>query len=204
MELHLLELLSEYGYFGMFLLIMIENIFPLIPSEAVLSFGGFLTEHTELNLQGMLIAATAGSLAGAVILYWAGRIIPLNRLDHVLSNRWIRKAGFKEGDIKKTLKWFDRHENKAVLLGRCVPVIRSLISIPAGMTRMPFAQFLCYTAIGSGIWNLLLLGLGKKAGSSWYKITQIFDQYQAAIITLIAAAAIYFIASKLSTTKKKD
>ena len=72
------------------------------------------------------------------------------------------------------------------------------------MTRMPFAQFLCYTAIGSGIWNLLLLGLGKKAGSSWYKITQIFDQYQAAIITLIAAAAIYFIASKLSTTKKKD
>ena len=70
MELHLLELLSEYGYFGMFLLIMIENIFPPIPSEAVLSFGGFLTEHTELNLQGMLIAATAGSLAGAVILYW--------------------------------------------------------------------------------------------------------------------------------------
>ena len=123
MELHLLELLSEYGYFGMFLLIMIENLFPPIPSEAVLSFGGFLTEHTELNLQGMLIAATAGSLAGAVILYWAGRIIPLNRLDHVLSNRLIRKAGFKEGDIKKTLKWFDRHENKAVLLGRCVPVI---------------------------------------------------------------------------------
>ena len=99
MELHLLELLSEYGYFGMFLLIMIENIFPPIPSEAVLSFGGFLTEHTELNLQGMLIAATAGSLAGAVILYWAGRIIPLDRLDHVLSNRLIRKAGFNQNAL---------------------------------------------------------------------------------------------------------
>ena len=69
---------------------------------------------------------------------------------------------------------------------------------------MPFAQFLCYTAIGSGIWNLLLLGLGKKAGSSWYKITQIFDQYQTAIITLIVAAAIFFIAYRLSTTERKD
>ena len=204
MELHLLELLSEYGYFGMFLLIMIENIFPPIPSEAVLSFGGFLTEHTELNLQGMLIAATAGSLAGAVILYWAGRIIPLNRLDHILTNRWIQKAGFKEGDIQKTLTWFDRHENKAVFFGRCIPMVRSLISIPAGMNHMPFPRFLLYTTAGSGIWNLLLLALGKKAGSSWYKITQIFDQYSAAILTLTIAITILYIAYKLSTTKKKD
>ena len=135
MELQLLRLLSRFGYPGMFLLLTIESIFPPIPSEVVLTFGGFMTEHTSLTLTGMVIAATAGSTAGAMLLYLAGRLIPLERLERILSKRWIQKIGFKAEDLKKTLNWFDKHENTAVLIGRCVPVIRSLISIPAGMTR---------------------------------------------------------------------
>ena len=100
MELQLLRLLSRFGYPGMFLLLTIESIFPPIPSEVVLTFGGFMTEHTSLTLTGMVIAATAGSTAGAMLLYLAGRLIPLERLERILSKRWIQKIGFKAEDLK--------------------------------------------------------------------------------------------------------
>lgn len=204
MELNILNLLSKYGYAGMFFLIMIENVFPPIPSEAILPFGGFLTEHTDLQICGMILAATTGSLAGAMILYWIGRQLPINRLDCILKGRWIQKAGFKEDDLRKTLSWFDKHKKKTVLIGRCIPVVRSLISIPAGMDKMPVLQFLFYTAIGSGAWNSILLCFGKAAGNAWYKITRIFEQYTAAIITIIVAVTILTIAYKLSTIQGKD
>lgn len=204
MELNMLKILSTFGYPGMFLLLLAESILPPIPSEVILTFGGFLTEHTSLTLQGMLISATGGSLAGAAILYGIGRLLPVERIDHILSNRWIQKAGFKEGDVRKTLMWFNRHRNKAVLFGRCIPVVRSLISIPAGMDRMPFPRFLLYTMMGSGIWNLLLLGLGKKAGDSWYEITKIFHQYSTAILIFLTVTIILFVAYKLNTIYKVD
>lgn len=200
----MLKILSTFGYPGMFFLLLAESILPPIPSEVILTFGGFLTEHTSLTLHGMLISATTGSLSGAVILYGIGRLLPVERIDHILSNQWIQKAGFKEGDVRKTLTWFDRHRNKAVLFGRCIPVVRSLISIPAGMDRMPFPRFLLYTMMGSGIWNLLLLSLGKKAGDSWYKITEILHQYSAIILTLLVATIILIVAYKLNTTSKVD
>ena len=190
MELQLLRLLSRFGYPGMFLLLTIESIFPPIPSEVVLTFGGFMTEHTSLTLTGMVIAATAGSTAGAMLLYLAGRLIPLERLERILSKRWIQKIGFKAEDLKKTLNWFDKHENTAV------PVIRSLISIPAGMTRMPLAGFLIRTVIGSSVWNLLLLSLGKKAGSSWYQITAVFERYSIVIVTILLLALLLYVAYK--------
>ena len=196
MELQLLRLLSRFGYPGMFLLLTIESIFPPIPSEVVLTFGGFMTEHTSLTLTGMVIAATAGSTAGAMLLYLAGRLIPLERLERILSKRWIQKIGFKAEDLKKTLNWFDKHENTAVLIGRCVPVIRSLISIPAGMTRMPLAGFLIRMVIGSSVWNLLLLSLGKKAGSSWYQITAVFERYSIVIVTILLLALLLYVAYK--------
>jgi len=199
MELQLLRLLSRFGYPGMFLLLTIESIFPPIPSEVVLTFGGFMTEHTSLTLTGMVIAATAGSTAGAMLLYLGGRVlslIPLERLERILSKRWIQKIGFKAEDLKKTLNWFDKHENTAVLIGRCVPVIRSLISIPAGMTRMPLAGFLIRTVIGSSVWNLLLLSLGKKAGSSWYQITAVFERYSIVIVTILLLALLLYVAYK--------
>ena len=97
---------------------------------------------------------------------------------------------------QKTLNWFDKHGNTAVLIGRCVPVIRSLISIPAGMTRMPLAGFLIRTVIGSSVWNLLLLSLGKKAGSSWYQITAVFERYSIVIVTILLLALLLYVAYK--------
>lgn len=204
MELNILKILSTFGYPGMFFLIFAESILPPIPSEAILTFGGFMTEHTSLKLQGLLISATAGSLAGAIVLYGIGRLLPVDRIDHILSNPWIQKVGFKEGDVKKTLEWFNRHRNKAVLFGRCIPVIRSLISIPAGMDRMPLPRFLLYTMTGSGIWNFLLLSLGKKTGDSWHKITEIFQQYTDIVMVVMAAVTVLFVTYKLNTIPEKD
>ena len=202
MEAYVIELLEKFSYGGMLFLIMLENVFPPIPSEVILTFGGFMLAHTKLSMTGMFLASVTGSVIGAAVLYFIGSKIPIDKLDHVLANKWVRKLGFKEGDIKKTLGWFDRHENLAVLLCRFVPVVRSLISIPAGMARMPFVRFLGYTALGSGIWNMIFLTVGKKAGDNWHEITEIFDRYSNMILAVAAVIlVIYFLYKKKKTNK---
>lgn len=196
MEIYVIQLLEKFGYAGMLFLIMLENVFPPIPSEVILTFGGFMQARTSVGMTGMFLASLAGSVMGAAVLYFIGRKIPVDRLDHILSNKWIRKMGFKEGDIKKTLGWFDRHENLAVLICRFVPVVRSLISIPAGMAKMPFLRFLGYTALGSGIWNLIFLSIGRKAGDNWHEISKIFDRYSNPIILVAAGCLVCYFFMK--------
>lgn len=202
MQDYVIQVLSDYGYIGIFFFILVENVFPPIPSEVILTFGGFFSEHSSLQFPWLVIFATLGSTIGAVVLYYIGRIIPMHRLDHFLDRKWVRRLGFKPDDVHKTLKWFDKYESFAVLIGRCIPIIRSLISIPAGITRMPMLKFIIFTAIGSGIWNFLLLYLGKIAGASWENIVSIFDQYSAVVIILMAAALIAYVIFKISRRKK--
>lgn len=202
MQDYVIQVLSDYGYIGIFFFILVENVFPPIPSEVILTFGGFFSEHSSLQFPWLVIFATLGSTIGAVVLYYIGRIIPMHRLDHFLDRKLVRRLGFKPDDVHKTLKWFDKYESFAVLIGRCIPIIRSLISIPAGITRMPMLKFIIFTAIGSGIWNFLLLYLGKMAGASWENIVSIFDQYSAVVIILMAAALIAYVIFKISRRKK--
>ena len=202
MQDYVIQVLSDYGYIGIFFFILVENVFPPIPSEVILTFGGFFSEHSSLQFPWLVIFATLGSTIGAVVLYYIGRIIPMHRLDHFLDRKWVRRLGFNPDDVHKTLKWFDKYESFAVLIGRCIPIIRSLISIPAGITRMPMLKFIIFTAIGSGIWNFLLLYLGKMAGASWENIVSIFDQYSAVVIILMAAALIAYVIFKISRRKK--
>ena len=138
----MIQLMGQFGYIGVFLLIAIENIFPPIPSEVVLLFGGFMTTYTELNIIGMIVAATLGSLAGAIVLYYIGRILNKERLKKIVSGKIGKVLRIKNEDIDKADHWFDTKGNKTVFFCRFIPIVRSLISIPAGMSQMPMGKFL--------------------------------------------------------------
>lgn len=197
MQEYILALMEQFGYAAMFLLILLENLLPPIPSEVILVFGGVLCAQMDLHLGGMLLASTAGSLAGAVILYEIGAELPLERLD-----RLLKKLGFKKGDLEKTLKWFRRYDRRAVFLCRFVPVVRSLISIPAGMEKMPLFRFLANTIAGSAIWNLVLLSLGRKAGDSWETVMQLLNRYSNVLWLLISAVICVKLLRRYARHKK--
>jgi len=154
MQEMILQIMDQFGYLGVFLLIAAENIFPPIPSEVILLFGGFMTTYTALNIAGMTAAATLGSVAGAIVLYFVGKIFNKNRLEKIISGRAGRILKLNNSDIEKADSWFDGRGDKTVFFCRFVPLIRSLISIPAGMSEMAMPRFLAYTSLGSLIWNV--------------------------------------------------
>ena len=206
----MIQLMGQFGYIGVFLLIAIENIFPPIPSEVVLLFGGFMTTYTELNVVGMIIAATFGSLLGAIVLYYIGRILNKERLKKIVSGKIGKVLRIKNEDIDKADHWFDTKGNKTVFFCRFIPIVRSLISIPAGMSQMPMGKFLVYTTAGSVIWNTVLVVAGNMVGEKWEDILQIFSDYSH--ITLVVLIIIFVVGvvwfykskSKKNKTKSKD
>ena len=189
---NVLSLLNQFGYLGVFLAIMAENIFPPIPSEIILTFGGFMTTkpEIEMNVWGVIAAATAGSSAGAVVLYAVGRVMNAQRLERLFDGHVGEFLRLKKSDVRQAEKWFLKHGNKAVFFCRFIPIVRSLISVPAGVARMNIAPFMAFTAIGALIWNAALVFLGKTAGEAWMKIARYFDIYStiAAVVLLFAVA----------------
>ena len=198
----MLSIMEQFGYLGVFLLITIENIFPPIPSEAVLLFGGFMTTYTGLNIIVMIIAATLGSLVGAIVLYGLGRILSKERLKKIVSGKIGKILRLKAEDIDKADKWFYEKGNKTVFFCRFVPIVRSLISIPAGISKMPMGKFLIYTTAGSTVWNAVLLIIGNIVGENWTNMLAIFEQYSH--ITLIVLAIIFIIGCLLFYWKKTN
>lgn len=185
MDHWILEIMSSYGYLGLALLIMAENLFPPIPSEIILTFGGFMTTYTRMHIPGTVLSATVGSVGGALILYQTGRFLSPDRLDTLLSGRLGRILHLKKADIQKAADWFDSRGNYTVFFCRFIPIVRSLISIPAGMSDMALGRFLWMTVAGSFLWNLVLICAGAAAGSSWQKAVEYFGSYtQAAKIVL--------------------
>ena len=146
-----IQIIEQWGYIGVAMLIAIENIFPPIPSEVILAFGGFMTTKTTLNAIGVIIAATIGSTVGAIVLYLIGRILNKERLEKIVSGKIGKVLRLKAGDIEKADKWFDTKGQKTVFICRFIPIVRSLISIPAGMSEMNFLKFLLYTVLVSTI-----------------------------------------------------
>ena len=191
MQEFMLSIINQFGYLGVFLLIAIENIFPPIPSEVVLLFSGFMTTYTELNVVIMIIASTLGSLVGAIVLYYVGKILNKERLKKIVSGKIGKTLRLKNEDIEKADKWFDTKGNKTVFFCRFIPIVRSLISIPAGMSEMPMLKFLIYTIVGSAIWNTVLIIAGNMVGENWVNILNIFEQYSH--ITLIVLILIFII-----------
>ena len=191
MDHWILDIMSRYGYLGLALLIMAENLFPPIPSEIILTFGGFMTTYTRMHIPGAVLSATVGSVGGALILYQAGRFLSPDRLDTLLSGRLGRILHLKKADIQKAADWFDSRGNYTVFFCRFIPIVRSLISIPAGMADMALGRFLWMTVAGSFLWNLVLICVGAAAGSSWQKAVEYLGSYtQAAKIVLGVGALV--------------
>lgn len=149
------DFMEQYGYIGIALIIALENVFPH-PLEIILPFGGFMTTYTSLTLPGVIIAATIGSVLGAVILYGIGLLIDVNRLEKIVE-RWGHILRIKKEDIHRVDAWFDKYGMWTVLFCRMVPLVRSLISIPAGMSNMKFGLFILFTTIGTLAWNIIRL-----------------------------------------------
>ena len=179
----IISIMNQFGYFGICLLIAVENIFPPIPSEVILLFGGFMTTYSKINIIGVIISSTIGSLLGALILYYIGKILNKERLKKLVRGKIGKTLRLKEKDIDKADEWFDKKGNKTVFYCRFVPILRSLISIPAGMREMKMSKFLIYTIVGSAIWNTVLTIIGNRVGKNWESIVDIFDKYSH--ITLI-------------------
>lgn len=185
----IINLMNQFGYIGIFLLIAIENIFPPIPSEVILTFGGYMTTYSNLNVPLVILSATLGSLLGAIVLYAIGKILNKERLMKIVSGKVGKILRLKKEDIESADKWFDTKGEKCVFFCRFIPIVRSLISIPAGMSEMNIPKFLIYTTIGSLIWNSVLVVVGSIVGENWENIVNIFDTYST--ITLIVLIIIF-------------
>ncbi len=177
--------MNDFGYLGVFLLIALENIFPPIPSEIILTFGGFMTTYSKLNIFDVILAATAGSVAGAIVLYEIGRFFTPERMNRLIKSRWGKILHLKKEDMTRACKWFNRHGILTVFFCRCIPILRSLISIPAGISKMKMGLFLLLTFAGSMIWNSVLVYLGAVAGASWKNIIGYMDVYSLIAIVLL-------------------
>ncbi|QMT17012.1 DedA family protein [Planococcus maritimus] len=189
MEQWMISVMENYGYFGIFLLILLENVFPPVPSEVVLTAGGFMTSTTSLTIWGVILSATAGSVAGAAVLYGLGLLLDVERLERIIDKhgRWLR---LKKADLYKADRWFDRFGGFAVFIGRLIPLVRSLISIPAGMSNMKFVLFLTFTTAGTFIWNTVLVYAGRAVGDNQEAILQQLSVYSNLVYALLIVGVV--------------
>lgn len=187
------SVIEALGEAGVGLLVALENLIPPIPSEVVLSLAGYLAGKGQLNLILVFVAATAGSVGGALALYWLGYWLGEERL-----RRWLDRIPLVDPtDLDKADRWFDKHEKAAVLVGRCAPVVRSLISIPAGANHMALGQFTLLTTIGSGVWNALFIGGGFLLGERWRDLEKYSHFFDYAVFAFFAVAIVWWVLKKM-------
>lgn len=201
METWILGLLEQFGLFAVFFLILIENIFPPIPSELVLTFAGYMSTITSYSLIEMIIASTLGSVIGALLLYGIGYILKLERLLKLINKigKYIRLS---EADIQKACDFYRKYQTKAVFFCRMVPLLRSLISVPAGLFEMKMTPFLITTILGSTIWNTLLIIVGSIVGENRAIIFEVIDAYKYILVALVLVLVVaYFIYKKRKVNK---
>ena len=187
------DVVEALGYVGVALLVALESVFPPIPSEIVLPMAGFVVGRGDASFAGMVAAATAGSVAGSWVLYGMSAAVGPVRL-RAFVVRWGRWFGVKAADLDRAEGWFDRRSDAAVLIGRCVPLIRSLVSVPAGFRRMPLLRFTLLTAMGSAVWNFALIGAGALLGERWEEVGDYVGLLQGVVIL---GAVGYFVWRRL-------
>lgn len=151
--------IEHHGYVAVALLMLVETVFPPVPSELVLPFAGFAAARGELHPAGVIAAAVTGALAGTLLWYWAGRALGAQRVKHLAARhgRWLT---LEPEEVTRAQKWFERYGAAMVLFGRVIPGVRSVISLPAGIARMPLPKFLLWTVLGTTAWTALLVGTG--------------------------------------------
>ncbi len=174
-------MIGSFGYLGVAFLMLAENLFPPIPSEAILPLTGFLVGQGDLAFLPALVVATSGSLLGAFALYalgrWGGRGLILRH------GKLLRVT---EAELDRADEWFDRYGGWVVLFGRMVPFVRSIVSIPAGLSEMPVLRFAILTAVGSGAWNALLIVAGWMLGENWARVSAAVSSGSTVVLVVLA------------------
>jgi membrane protein DedA with SNARE-associated domain len=192
------DLVERLGGPGAGLAVALENLFPPIPSEVILPLAGFTASQGKLSLFAAIVWTTLGSVVGAVALYYVGVVLGRDRVRAIAA----RLPLVKLADIDRTEAWFARYGAKAVFFGRMVPIFRSLISIPAGLERMPIAMFLLYTTLGSLIWNTVFVMAGYLLGENWHAVESYVGAFQNLVIVGCALAVAYFVISRLRRIRR--
>jgi membrane protein DedA with SNARE-associated domain len=184
----IVEVITATGYWGIFILMLLESVFPPIPSELIVPFAGFAVEQGQLNLLGVLAATTAGAVIGTLPWYIAGRLLGLERTKW-LADKFGRWLAMNSDEIDVASAWFLRYGPVMVFAGRLVPLIRTVISVPAGIAAMSLPSFLVASALGALLWNSILIGSGYLLASHYHLVERLLDP--ATMIVLIACIAIY-------------
>lgn len=192
-------LMDALGAVGVGLSTLLETIFPPIPSELVLPMAGFASTQGEINAWAAIVGATIGSLMGAWLLYFLGAVIGADRLRAIADWMWLTDAE----DVDKALHWFSRFGEASVLIGRIIPGVRSLISIPAGVHGMGLLRFSVLTTIGSAVWNSALIWLGVLLGENWTVVSDTMDRFSIVIYVVIAVAVLVFLAYLIHRDRKR-
>ena len=186
------QVIDSIGLVGVAFLVALENIFPPIPSELILLLTGFNVSEGRFDVVSGIIAATVGSVVGAYFLYAVGRLLDDARLERFLATIG-RFVGLKQTDVHKGFVWFERHGTKVVLFGRLIPVVRSVVSIPAGGDRMPLLRFTALTAAGSLVWNTVWVAVGWGLGDQWENAGKWGDYLQYAVVVAVAVGLVVII-----------
>lgn len=185
-----LSVIEAWGYPGIFMLMLAENVFPPIPSEVIMPLAGYLAGAGTLSFVPTVLVGTAGSVAGTLLWFWLGRAVGAERL-----RRWAGRHGrwmtVSPADIDHAQGWFDRHGGAAVFVGRMIPAIRTLISVPAGIARMPTGRFLAFTVAGSILWTLLLAAAGLLLESQYARVADVIDPVSKLVVAAVVVIYLY-------------
>ncbi len=196
-----IAIMEQLGYAGIALLMFLDNVFPPLPSEIIMPSAGFVAARGELTLTGVIIAGSIGSLIAAAVLYGLGRRISQSTLLN-LTARYGKYLMVKPQDVKKALDWFEHYGHRVVFIGRMVPAVRSLISIPAGMSHMPFWKFMFYSSLGTIIWTTFLACVGFYFGENLEKMDQILSQSGNIILVLLLLSFCIYLLRKYGKKSK--
>ena len=188
------RIVETTGVLGIAFLMFLENVFPPIPSELIMPLAGYAAAKGEASLVLVILAGTAGSLAGALFWYFLGRLVDHERFKRFADRhgRWLTMS---RADIEKADDWFDRYGHWAVLFGRLIPTVRTLISIPAGLSEMPLGRFVVYSGIGTAAWTTLLAVFGYVFGSEYPALERWIDPLSYAVVALIIALYVWRFAT---------
>ena len=192
------DLMERLGGPGAGLAIAVENLFPPIPSEIILPLAGFTASQGTFSLVGAIFWTTVGSVVGALALYTIGRAFGRERFRAV----WSRLPLVNLDDLDRTEAWFDKHGNKTVFFGRMIPIFRSLISIPAGLERMPAHVFVLLTTAGSLVWNSIFVIAGYQLGENWYLVEPYADTFQKIVIGIVALVVVVWVVRRVRSNRQ--
>lgn len=192
------HLIDTLGYFGVFVLLLIENLFPPLPSEVVAPFCGYAAARGELNIWGVIAAAVLGSMVGQLPWYYAGRVLGQRRIETLAAHygRWLTVTPH---EVRRVFAWFNRYGAVSVFFGRMVPAVRAVISLPAGIAEMPFGKFLAYSLAGTTIWMGGLAYAGYVLGQNYELVEEYMGPGTKVVVALIVL--IYLVRLGLSFRK---